>query len=151
MKQLIDKVTFDRQFPTKYGERFKFKIDFYDENDQIKTGYYVSKSRDQTKFIAGQESEFEISTREIPMGGYETVIKPIYEPQNSGFARKVKDERARYSGFSASYVKDMMVAGVIKPETDEQAIRWNEVVLLTWRKRSLEIWEHLVKLDSKPE
>lgn len=148
MKCLIDSVVFDRKYTTKFGDRWKFKISYYGENEKLMYGYYSASKETQTKFVPGQEAEFDISSRDTPMG-QETVIKPLYEPKNTGFARKIKEERSKYSGFSSSYIKDLLIAGIIKPEIDEETKFQNEEVMLTWRKYSYEIFKHMVKLDTK--
>lgn len=147
MKHLIDAVTFDRKYTTKFGDLFKFKISYYGENEILMYGFYSSKKESQDYFIPGKEAEFETTTRNTPMGE-ETVIKRAFTPRNTDYGRQVKQERARYAGFSASYVKDMIIAGKIVPEIDEITRQQNDDLIMTWRKRSLEIWHHLDKLDN---
>ena len=45
----------------------------------------------------------------------------------------------------------MMIAGVIKPEITEADIEHNEVVIMTWKKMSFEVFEHMVELDKTLE
>lgn len=153
MKALIDKVEFVKEYDTRHGKRFKFKVSFYDDTESIQYGFYSATKKDQNKFVPGQETEFELSTRDTPMGS-ETVIKPVYNfngPRNTDYSKRQSQERARYSGFAASYVKDMMVAGILKPEFDEDPIvkEENQQVMETWSRRSAQIWKMLIQLDHK--
>lgn len=111
MKALITNVTFTKEFETKFGVLYGFKIEY-----NGKTGFYSSKKREQTKFIKGQESEFEEEIKQGKNGSY-TKIKPM-QPQGgfSNFGRAVKKEQSKYSGFAMSYAKDLVCAGAIKYE-----------------------------------
>lgn len=107
MEAKIESVEFSKEFKNDYGTFYSFKVRY-----NGKTGFYSSKSKDQKKFIAGQEAEFTEEERTSQHGPY-TIIKPIRQQGQSNFSRKVKQEQARYSGFSMAYAKDLVVAGAI--------------------------------------
>ena len=58
MKALIDQVKFNKEFESKFGTLYNFTVSWYDEDEDIQRGFYSSKKREQTNFVAGQESEF---------------------------------------------------------------------------------------------
>lgn len=150
MKTLIKNATFTKEIETKFGTMYGFKIE-YEVNGQNKVGFYSSKSKDQKKFIAGQEAEF---TEEVmkSQNGEWIKIKPVALGGGySNHGKALKKEQSRYSGFSASYVKDMIVAGVIKPELTEEDAKHNDIVLMTLKERSFEVFEHMVNIDKTLE
>ena len=111
MKALIKSVEFSKSWENKFGETmYSFKI-MYDD----KTACYNSKSKDQKKFIPGQEAEFTEEKRTSIHGDY-LVIKPIYNQGQSNFSKKLKVEQARYSGFAMSYAKDLVKDKIIPIE-----------------------------------
>ena len=146
MKALITDIKFSKEGENKFGPFYSFKI-FYDG----KQAFYNSKSHDQKTFTAGQENEFteesRTYTKEDGTTGKFLIIKPINQNKQSNFGKALKKEQSRYSGFAESYVKDLLVAGVIKPENSEDAEASNDLVMNTWKKRTFEIFEHLVALD----
>lgn len=107
MKAIIKKVTFTKEYETKFGALFGFKIEYND-----KFGYYSAKKKDQTKFIEGKEAEFTEETRTSQNGEY-LVIKPIYNQGQSNYGKALKREQSKYSGFAMAYAKDLVVAGKI--------------------------------------
>jgi len=113
MKALIDNAEYQKSYETRHGILHKWKITYYGENEKLMYGYYSSKSNPQTKFVAGQESEFTTEIRQTPIGD-ETVIKPVQAQQFSNYARKVKQEQSRYSGFAMSYAKDLVIADKVQ-------------------------------------
>ena len=110
MKAVITSATFQKEFESKFGPMFSHKIQY-----DGKTAYYNSKNKDQKTFVAGQEAEFDEEEKQGANGKYLT-IKPIKKAftGSSNFARAVKKEQSRYSGFAMSYAKDLVVAGKIE-------------------------------------
>lgn len=105
MKAKIEKVEFQKEYQTKFGTLFLFKV-HYDG----KVGFYSSKKKDQKKFVAGKDAEFSVYEKSDKDRVW-TIIKPIYEgQQQSNYSRKQKAEQSRYSGFAVSYAKDLVVA-----------------------------------------
>ena len=116
MKELIKEVKFTKERSTPFGTLYDFQIK-YDN----KVAYYSSKSKDQKKFISGQEAEFteeEIEYKDKKTGEPKTFlkIKPANPNKQSNFGRALKKEQARYSGFAVSYAKDLVVAGRLQRE-----------------------------------
>jgi len=112
MKSIIKSVEFLEEKNGKYGAEFSFRIKYDD-----KSAYYVSKKKEQDKFVKGKECEFTEEKRTSKTGNEYYVVKPIY--QNTGgsnFARAVKKEQSKYSGFAMSYAKDLVVSGKIEIE-----------------------------------
>jgi len=141
MKAIIKSAEFTKEIEGQYGLLYGFKIT-YDN----KTAFYKSKSKEQKKFIKGQEAEF--TEEKIIKGGKEyLIIKPVYNKGQSNYGKALSREQSKYSGFADSYVKDLIVAGVIKPEKDASDEEHNDIVMATWKKRAFEIFEHMVELD----
>ena len=92
---------------------FTFHIKY---DDQV--AVYNSKSKDQKKFVAGEEAEFteETKTYTAKDGTVKEylVIKPPVQNRQSNFGKALNKEKSRYSGFAVSYAKDMAVAGRIQ-------------------------------------
>jgi hypothetical protein len=147
MKAIIKSVKFQKEYETKFGLMYGFKVTYDD-----KSAYYSSKKKEQTTFIEGQEAEFTEEKKQGQNGDYLT-IKPIKQAYNAGsnYGRAIKKEQSKYSGFSDSYVKDMLNSGILKPEVDEEAETYNDIVMLTWKKRAFEIFNHMVELDKTIE
>jgi len=141
MKAKITSIEFQKEYPTQFGTLNLFKIGYNN-----KYGFYSSKYKDQKKFKIGEEAEF---SEEIRTGKHSDYIniKPVYSQGFSNYGRAIKKEQSRYSGFSDSYVKDMLTSGILIPENDEEAIIHNDIVMITWKKRAFEIFEHMVELD----
>ena len=76
----------------KFGLMYKFEVEF--ENGDC--GEYSSKSQDQTKFVADQETDYEFIDGKFPK------VKPVY--QKPDFAS---------NGFSGGYKKDDNVQKMI--------------------------------------
>ena len=113
MKAIIQEVTYSKEFESKYGTMYVFRVKY---DDQV--AIYNSKSKDQKKFIAGQEAEFteETKTYTAKDGTVKEylVIKPPTQNRQSNFGKALSKEKSRYSGFAVSYAKDMAVAGRIQ-------------------------------------
>ena len=76
----------------KFGMMYKFEVEFENED----SGEYSSKTQDQTKFVIGQEMEYEYIDGHFPK------VKPVY--QKPDFAS---------NGFSGGYKKDDNVQKMI--------------------------------------
>jgi len=141
MKAIIKSVEFNKEFESQHGTLYGFTITYDD-----KKAFYKSKSKDQKKFIKGQEAEFTEET--ITKDGKKyLIIKPVYNRGQSNYGKALNREQSKYSGFSDSYVKDMLVNGILQPEETEENVKNNDIVMVTWKKRAFEIFEHMVQLD----
>lgn len=131
MKAKIESAKFVKEFTTKFGVLYNHKIGY-----NGKTAYYNSKSKDQKKFVPGEEAEFMEIEKSGPKGKYMT-IKPEtsnqYANNNSPLGKSVNREQGRYSGFSTSYAKDLAVAGLIGIDD-----------IIPW---STKFHNHMVELD----
>lgn len=74
-KSKVTRVTGNGTWESKHGLLYKFEVEF--ENGDA--GEYNSKSKDQTKFVVGQEAYYEITSREYNGNTYHT-IKPAQAP-----------------------------------------------------------------------
>lgn len=108
MKELINDVKFNKEYDSKFGKMYSFKVTY-----NGRTAYYSSKSKDQNNFIAGQEAEFTEETRTTDNGTY-LIVKPIRGTKQSNFGKALKREQSKYSGFAMAYSKDLVVAGKIE-------------------------------------
>tara|TARA_R100000329_G_C7483706_1_gene170390 strand:+ start:100 stop:510 length:411 start_codon:yes stop_codon:yes gene_type:complete len=70
----------------KFGVMYKHEITF----DNGDSGEYSSKSQDQTKFVVGQETEYEFIDGKFPK------IKPVNTFQQGNFTPKAKDDVQEY-------------------------------------------------------
>jgi len=146
MKAKITGAKFINEWESKYGIVYSHLIEY-----DGKKAYYNSKSKDQTKFIVGEESEFTEEEKEGKKGKY-LQIKPTTEfKNNSNYSRAVKKEASKYSGFAASYIKDLLCNGILKPEKTDEDIEHNEIVMITWKKYARSIFEHMALLDKTLE
>lgn len=146
MKALITDVIFKKEKDGKYGKEFQFEVQY-----DGKRAYYTSKYKDQKNFIKGQECEFtEEEKIFVNKEGKEVkykVVKPPMKQRGSNFGKALTKEQSRYSGFSASYTKDLLANGLLKPEITTEDEEHNDIIILTWKKRSFEIFEHMVEID----
>ena len=110
MKAVITNVQFIKEYESKFGTLYSFKVSYNDRE-----AYYSSQSKEQTKFVIGNEAEFTEETRSNQKGTY-LVIKPIYGARQSNFGKALNKEKSRYSGFAVSYAKDLVVGGRIQKE-----------------------------------
>lgn len=110
MKALITGVKFIKEFESKFGKLYSFKVEY-----EGRTAFYSSKSKDQNKFREGQEAEFTEETKTSEKGSY-LVIKPPLKNGQSNFGKALTREKTKYSGFAVSYAKDLLVAGRISKE-----------------------------------
>ena len=113
MREIITEVKFTKETKTQFGILYQFAISY-----DGKTAYYSSKSKDQKKFIPGEEAEFTEEERSyIDENGNPRsylVIKPIYPNRQSNFGRALNKEQARYSAMCVSYAKDLVIGGRIQ-------------------------------------
>ena len=111
MKKVIKNVSFLKEYESKFGILYSFKVE-WDEG----FGFYSSKKKEQTKFVKGQEAEFDVEEQK---SGDKTwnKVKPVTNFKgNSNFGRALKREQSKYSGFAMSYAKDLVIADKIKLE-----------------------------------
>ena len=113
MKATITDVIFKKEYKDKFGTKYSFQIKY---DDQV--ALYSSKSKEQKKFIPGEEAEFTEETRTYTdknTGDLKefTVIKPVYQQRQSNYGKALGKEQSRYSGFAVSYAKDLVVNGRI--------------------------------------
>ena len=108
MKELITNVKFMKEYESKFGTLYSFKIEYAG-----RTAFYSSKSKDQTKFVSGQEAEFTEETKTSDKGSY-LVVKPPLQNKQSNFGKALNKEQARYSAMCVSYSKDLVVGGRIQ-------------------------------------
>ena len=109
MKSKILEVRYDKEVKLKFGDFHQFGIKVEIDNTP-QWCQYLSKSKDQTKFVVGQEAEYTLDSREHNGNTYYT-IKPLQNAfSGSNFSRKLKSEQSKYSGFAMSYAKDLVVA-----------------------------------------
>ena len=91
-KSTVKSVQANGTWEGKFGMMYKFEVEFENED----SGEYSSKTQDQTKFIEGQEMEYEYIDGHFPK------VKPVY--QKPDFAS---------NGFSGGYKKDDNVQKMI--------------------------------------
>ena len=110
MKAIIEKVEFQKEYTNEFGLFYLFKI-----THEKGYGLYSSKSRDQKKFVKGQETEFTEEAKESK-GVKWTKISPVRSTNFSQQNRAIRKEQTRYSGFAMAYAKDLVVASKIEIE-----------------------------------
>ena len=78
----VKKVTANGTWEGKFGMMYKFEVEF--ENGDC--GEYSSKSQEQTKFIEGQNADYEFTAGKFPK------VKPFYAlPTNKGMTYRKDD------------------------------------------------------------
>lgn len=116
IKRKIVGVNFVKEYKTKNGiDLYLHEIKFFDDNNEnIIKGLYSSVTKDQKYFILNQETEFTITEME-GTGGKKNWFRvtPIRSGGYTSYARAVKKEQSRYSGFAMAYAKDLVVANKI--------------------------------------
>lgn len=137
MKAIIQDVTFSKEWKSKYGTMYSFRVKYND-----KVALYNSKYKDQKKFIADQEAEFteETKTYNDKQTGEQknyTVIKPPTQNRQSNFGKALTREKSKYSGFAVSYAKDLVVAGRL-PFEDLATEAWILFELMVEMDKTLE-------------
>ena len=91
-KSKVKSVQANGTWEGKFGMMYKFEVEFENED----SGEYSSKTQDQTKFVIGQEMEYEFIDGHFPK------VKPVY--QKPDFVN---------NGVSGSYKKDDNVQKMI--------------------------------------
>ena len=87
---------------------------FVVEFDNGDKGFYTSKQENQTKFVIGQENEYNIEEKQGSKGVYYKVTPPQSENKfNGGGGKPSIDPRVQMISFSMSYAKDLAVGGKI--------------------------------------
>ena len=106
----------------KFGLMFKHEITF----DNGDSGEYSSKSQDQTKFVVGQETDYEFIDGKFPK------IKPVNTFQPGNFIPKAKDDVQEYivKQSSLKCANDFVIAngGDVKKIIDTAEIFTNWVL-----------------------
>lgn len=109
MKQKVTKITKMDKVDS-YGNT-SFVIEFQDGQK----GFYTSKDPNQTKFVVGQETEFNLEEREGKKNGkkYNKISLPQTQKPFSGGGRPAPEPRVQMISFAAAYTKDLIVAGKV--------------------------------------
>ena len=104
------------------------------------------------KFRAGEDAAVTIEENVSTKTGKRWYkIRPEKVQRGAKYNQSLRREQSKYSGFSDSYVKDLLVAGILKPETTPELSNHNDYVMETWMKRAEEIFNHMVALDKTME
>jgi hypothetical protein len=127
MKAIIKEVKFIKEFDSKFGKMYNYQISYND-----KKAYYSCKDQNQQKFIVDKEAEFLEEIKEGKNGTY-TFVKPMNAFVKSGYAKEIKKEQSKYSGFAVSYCKDLIIAGKLE--------------MKDWEAASKKIFQFMVDLD----
>jgi len=94
----VKRVTANGTWEGKFGMMYKFEVEF--ENGDC--GEYSSKSQEQTKFVEGQNADYEFTSGKFPK------VKPFYAPPQS-------------NGQSFNYKKDDNVQHLIVRQSSLKA------------------------------
>ncbi|HUU50919.1 MAG TPA: hypothetical protein VMW81_08170, partial [Nitrospinota bacterium] len=93
MKELITEVKFTKEKQTQFGTLYQFAVSY-----DGKTAFYSSKSKDQKKFISGEEAEFteEERTYTDKNGNPASflVIKPVFQQRQSNYGKNLNKEKS---------------------------------------------------------
>ncbi len=87
---------------------------FIVELDNADKGFYVSKNENQTKFVVGQESEYNIEEKQGKKGVYYKITIPQSDKPSFGGGKQQQDPRVQFIGYAMSYAKDLVIADKIK-------------------------------------
>lgn len=122
----VDVVTFKKEFTSQYGTLYSFEVKFNNGD----TGFYNSKTKDQSKFVIGTEVEYEIETKSNDKGSW-SVVKPVaaQKPFGGGFGKSApKNENSIIAQSSIKASVELICAGKINPEklfeTAEKIMTW---------------------------
>jgi hypothetical protein len=117
MKSIVTKVTrFDK---VDSYNNWSYLVEFKNGD----RGYYSTKSQEQNKFVANQEAEYEIEEKigkndktwwKITVPGEKQPFKP------GGSGKPQVEPRIQMISFTASYIKDLVVADKVKMEDFEK-------------------------------
>lgn len=114
MKAKIISATFKKEWSGKYGVVFTHEITYENDKGVKRKAEYNSKSKTQDYFTPGKECEFmeEEYTRNDQV--YFKVKPAVQKGKYTDRGKSIRREQARYSAFSMSYAKDLLIAGIIK-------------------------------------
>ena len=136
MKELITEVKFTKEKQTQFGTLYQFAVSY-----DGKRAFYSSKSKDQKKFISGEEAEFteEERTYTDKNGNPASflVIKPVFQQRQSNYGKALNKEKARYSAMAVSYSKDLVCNGRM-PLEDLSTYAWVLFDLMNGMDKTLE-------------
>lgn len=119
-KSLVTKIT---KFDKKEGyDNVSYSIEFANADK----GFYSTKDENQTKFIAGKESEYNIEEKEGKNGKKYFKISVPSEYKAGG--RPQLEPRIQMISFAMSYTKDLVVAG--KVSIEDMDFKFNEIYAL---------------------
>lgn len=81
-------------------------------------GFYTSKNENQTKFVIGQEAEYNIEQKQGSKGFYNKITTPQSEGGKPSFGggRPQQDPKVQMISFAMSYTKDLIVGGKVPLE-----------------------------------
>ncbi len=116
MIAVIEKAEFKEIDVNQYGTFYLHNIHYINTDGGKVCGVYRSKSKDQTKFVAGVEAEFVQTTHLDEFQESYFIIQPISNQNRSNFNKQLSREQSKYSGFAMAYAKDLVVAGKIPLE-----------------------------------
>lgn len=148
MKALIKTIKFDKEVTTKQGVVLNvMKAVYVLEDKTERTASFFCKDKDKPPFKMGEINEFQEQSSEY-QGEKQYNIKKI--ANKTGYNRNIKREQSKYSGFSTSYIKDMIIAGKIEinPKEGEHI---NQATLRIWQAASKVMFQHMVELDKTLE
>lgn len=83
---------------------------FIIEFDNGMKGFYTSKNPNQTKFVVGNVADFNIEEKQGSKGVYYKITVPQADGKPFG-GKPAIDPKTQMISFSASYTKDIIVAG----------------------------------------
>lgn len=86
---------------------------FIIEFDNSDKGFYNSKNPNQTKFIVGNVSDYQIEEKQGSKGLYYKITVPSDGPKSFGGKPQI-DPRVQMISFSTSYTKDLVVGGKVE-------------------------------------
>lgn len=131
-KSSVVKSKWIKEYKTKHGTQHHHHV-FLEIKGKMEWAVYHSKYKDQSFFKEGNMAEFHIE--EDSWNGKDFWrIKPVYKSKRSahsysnqkaiyGKAHKNRTEQSKYVAFYSSYVKDLIVAGIIKQENWAKEVR----------------------------
>ena len=113
-RSAVTNVTANGSFDGQYGTLYKFEITFANGD----SGEYASKSKDQSKFSVGVETDYTITDRTFKDRIYYKIAPVMAQPQGNSFAQKApKDPETGKHIMRMSVLKvagDLVINGDIK-------------------------------------
>lgn len=105
---------------------------FIIEFENSDKGFYTSKADNQSKFVIGSESEYNIEAKQGSKGVYYKITLPQSEASGQWpkGGRQAHDPRVQMISFAMAYTKDLVVAGKVelKSMTTQFDILYNEMI-----------------------